>query len=447
MNFRPYPGKLSLVSLAVSACIASGVAQGAGFALNELSAGAAGTANAGRAANPEDASILSSNPAGLAHLEGSQWTVGGALVIPKADLKNASGTNTLPAFNNAGNGDGGDFMSAQFVPSAYFSTQLDDKWSAGFGIYVPFAAATDYDDNFAGRYLATKTELTNINLQPTIAYKFSDRLSVGVGVFASHMEGTLNQMKRVPSGNINPFPGYDAKSSMEGDDWSWGWNVGVIWQPTDRTNIGMSYTSKVDFTVEGEMTLVGGDGSGGYGPYHKTNGHIDLTLPEKFEIGVTHQLDDRWTLMAGALWTRWSQFDEIVAIDDEGNMPGIDPGAPASYVPENWKDSWAWSVGASYKYDEQWTLKGGYAYDNSPVRNEWRTARIPDVDREWLTIGAKYQPNQDYVVDMAYGYMLKKDTKVNESAHPPAGSIDGASFSGDYEMSAHVLMISLTRRF
>ncbi len=444
MNFRPYPGKLSLVSLAVSACIASGVAQGAGFALNELSAGAAGTANAGRAANPEDASIMSSNPAGIAFLDKAQWTFGGAVVMPTGEVKNATGSKGQIIGNpgSAGTGDGGDFLSPAFVPSAYFAAPIDDKWSVGFGMYVPFAAKTDYDDNFAGRYLATKTELTNINLQSTLSYKFNDNLSVGLGVFASHMEGTL--------ANNQFLLGMEIDSVMEGDDWGYGWNVGMLWNPSERTSIGMSYTSKVDFTVEGDMT-VSGDATG------KAPGSLDVTLPDKFEIGITHQLDDRWTLLAGALWTGWSSFDEINAIADEGltvNVPGMGnipvygPGDVATHVPENWKDSWAWSVGAEYKYNSQWTLKGGYAYDNSPVRNEYRTARIPDVDREWLTIGAKYQPNQDYTIDMAYGYMLKKDTSINETDHDADGTPGNVNFQGEYkDMGAHVLMVSLTRRF
>ena len=437
MNFRPYPGKLSLVSLAVSACIASGVAQGAGFALNELSAGAAGTANAGRAANPEDASIMSSNPAGIAFLDKAQWTFGGAVVAPTGEVKNASGTKAT--FVPSGNGDGGDFLSTAFVPSAYFSAPIDDKWSVGFGMYVPFASKTEYDDDFAGAYLATKTELTNINLQSTLSYKVNDNLALGVGVFAAHLEGTLANKK---------FMMGELDSVMEGDDWSYGWNVGLLWNATDKTSIGMSYTSKVDFTVEGDLEVVGS--IVGNPVYDKAKGHLDVTLPEKFEIGITHQLDDRWTLLAGAMWTGWSSFDEINAIADEDLLGQYPPGSVVTHVPENWKDTWAWSVGAEYKYNSQWTLKGGYAYDNSPVPNEYRTARIPDVDREWLTIGAKYQPSEDYTIDMAYGYMLKKDTSINEVGHKTDGSgdPDGVSFQGEYkDMGAHVLMVSLTRRF
>ncbi|OQX35633.1 MAG: hypothetical protein B0D91_10430 [Oceanospirillales bacterium LUC14_002_19_P2] len=348
MNFRPYPGKLSLVSLAVSACIASGVAQGAGFALYELSAGAAGTANAGRAANPEDASIMSSNPAGIAFLDKAQWTFGGAVVMPTGEVKNASGTKGNTLIGNtpisSGTGDGGDFLSTAFVSSAYFAAPIDEKWAVGFGMYVPFAAKTEYDDDFAGRYLATKTELTNINLQSTLSYKFNDDLSFGLGLFASHIEGTLGNKKFQSLGGQ---AGLEMDSVMEGDDW--GWNIGMLWNATDKTTIGMSYTSKVDFTVEGDLKLTGN-------LQDKAKGHLDLTLPDKFEIGITHQLDDRWTLLAGALWTGWSSFDEVNAIADEGMVGGINPGDVVTHVPENWKDSWAWSVGAEYKYNAQWRL-------------------------------------------------------------------------------------------
>ena len=252
--------------------------------------------------------------------------------------------------------------------------------------------------------------------------------------FASHMEGTL--------GNKKYMLGMEMDSVMEGDDWGYGWNIGMLWNPTEKTSIGMSYTSKVDFTVEGDIDVTGDLNA-------KAAGYLDVTLPDKFEVGITHQLDDRWTLLAGALWTGWSSFDEINAITNDDLLGVYPPGSVVTHVPEKWEDAWAWSVGAEYKYNSQWTLKGGYAYDNSPVPNEYRTARIPDVDREWLTIGAKYQPNQDYTIDMAYGYMLKKDTSINEIAHNGDGSPnDGVNFSGEYkDMGAHVLMVSLTRRF
>ena len=135
-----------------------------------------------------------------------------------------------------------------FVPSAYFAAPINDRWSVGFGMYVPFASKTEYDDDFAGAYLATKTELTNINLQSTLSYRFNDDLSVGFGLFAAHLEGTLGNKKFISNG-LGPIRDSEIDSVMEGDDWSYGWNVGLLWNATDKTSVGMSYTSKVDFTV------------------------------------------------------------------------------------------------------------------------------------------------------------------------------------------------------
>ncbi|WP_257266917.1 OmpP1/FadL family transporter, partial [Endozoicomonas sp. ONNA2] len=150
----------------------------AGFALNESSAAAAGTAYAGRSSNAEDASILAANPAGIALLKERQVTVGGAVVVPDGDFKGEG--NVVGASSND------EFLKTSVIPFGYFSMPVDDQLSFGFGVYAPFGSSTDYNDDWAGRYLADETQVTIVNFQPTVAYKFSDQLSLGLGVFATY---------------------------------------------------------------------------------------------------------------------------------------------------------------------------------------------------------------------------------------------------------------------
>ncbi len=420
----------------------------AGFALNESSASAAGTAYAGRGSNAEDASIMAANPAGIALLEDRQVTVGGAVVIPDGKFKGSSNTAPVEASEDG-------FLNTAVIPFGYFSMPIDDQLSFGLGIYAPFGSSTDYEDDWAGRYLADETDVSVINIQPTIAYKFTDQLSVGLGVFASYAEGELSRF-------VNPAQiGVNDNVVIKGDDWAYGWNIGAIWQPQESTSLGISYRSSIKLKLKGDATGNGNlflatSGSASV----KEKAKLDITLPENIDFSLTHQIDDRWTVMAGATWTRWSRFDKLVVSSDEGSGPVSDPlpGSPApgviTYVQENWKNTWSLAIGGSYKYNDQLTLKAGYAFDQTPVQDAYRTARIPDGDRNWLTIGAKYELGNDWTVDAAYGYMFASKVKIDEGNYNDDGTPNDGSggspaynLQGEYDNSAHVFSASVTKRF
>ncbi|MBO9496274.1 outer membrane protein transport protein [Thalassotalea sp. G20_0] len=426
----------------------------AGFALNESSAAAAGTAYAGRGSNAEDASIMAANPAGIALLKERQVTVGGAVAVPKGDFKGTSTNSiTLPpptgAVTTNGSSSNDEFLNTSLIPFGYFSMPVDDRLSFGFGIYAPFGSSTDYNDDWAGKYLADETQVTIVNFQPTVAYKFSDQLSLGLGVFATYGEGELSRFINPASPNDNVV--------IKGDDVAYGWNIGAIWQPQESTSLGISYRSSIKLKLKGHATGSGNlflatSGSASV----KEKAKLDITLPENIDISLTHQIDDRWTVMAGATWTRWSQFDKLVISSDEGagTGPVSDPfpGSPApgiiTYVQENWTNTWAFALGASYKYSDQLTLKAGYALDQTPVKDDYRTARIPDGDRNWFTVGAKYELGNDWTVDAAYGYMFAGKVKIDERNYNDDGT-PGSNFNlkGEYNNTAHLFSASVTKRF
>ncbi|GAA4651469.1 outer membrane protein transport protein [Kistimonas scapharcae] len=441
MNSGWFDNAVKYGVLLIGSCVA-GNAISAGFTLNETSAGAAGTAYAGRAANPEDASVMSANPAGIAFLDRPQFTVGGGLIVPHEKYHHGVGADSQGNDITQTSSVKGDFVGAQGVPFGFYSMPLDEPLSFGLGFYVPYAAMTEYGNDFVGRYLALNTELVTLNLQPTLSWKFNDAFAVGFGLIFSYLDGELTQLK-----NPSPLPANKAfKSKMTGHDWGYGWNAGMLWMPNDDTTIGVAYTSKINYTVEGDLKLKGDLVNA------ESHGHLKLILPEKWEISGTYKLDERWTVMGGTVWTRWSRFDEIKAIADDG-IPalGIPAGGVASYTPENWKDVWAWSVGASYRLNNEWLLRAGYGYDTSPVKSAWRTARIPDIDREWLTFGASYQPVPDYTIDLAYGHMFNKNVKVDEHEYnwdnaTGVVSRGAASYKAKYKVSANVLVVSLTHR-
>src|SRR5690606_23476065 len=140
-----------------------------------------------------------------------------------------------------------------------------------------------------------------------------------------------------------------------------------------------------------------------------------LPTPETATLAIMHDFNDQWTLLAGATWTRWSRFKNLDIWSDQGGgfvsaVTSVTYGPPADiigHVPENWENSWSAAIGAAYHLNEQWTLRAGYAWDESPVPEEFRTARIPSSDRHWLTVGAGWkEPQSGWAVDAAFGYLI-----------------------------------------
>jgi len=223
--------------LALAGC--ASFVQAAGFALIEQNASGLGNAYAGAAAVAQDASTVFFNPAGMTLLPDRQVVIAGHLIKPKAEF---SGTVT-PAI---GGGEGGDAGDWALVPNAYFAFRLTPQVHLGVGLNAPFGLKTEYDSDWIGRYQAIKSEVKTINLNPSIAYKVSDTLSLGAGLNIQWIEAELTN--RQPLG-LPPAPVTLLK--IKGDDYGWGYNLGALWQLTPATRIGLSYRSEVDYTLDG----------------------------------------------------------------------------------------------------------------------------------------------------------------------------------------------------
>lgn len=422
--------KAFIRAIVVGAGSFSGLVQSAGFALNETSTASVGTGFAGRASLASDASVMAANPAGLGFLKVPQWTLGGAVIATDSKLRNEQGTNvlSLPVRGD----DGEPFTGTALVPNAYYAHPINKNLSLGFGVYVPFGLETDYGSSFVGRSLALKSHVQDISYQPTLSYRVMEHLSVGVGLFISHLEGTLSR---------EVLPGMESK--VIGDDWGAGVKLGVLWD-NGVVSAGLSWTSHVDFKLEGDVRLKG------LGLNRKAKAHLKFESPQMIDLGVSYRASRNLTLLAGGQWTGWSSFQEIrIIMDGSLATPGgvLNPGDVADYVPEKWKDALMYSLGASYRVNKQWLLRAGYAHDQTPTSDQFRTARIPDGDRNWLTLGARYAPRSRWLIDLAYGYMIPKKTYVNEVSHRLDGTTGDPTFRGRYRTGSNLFMASVVHRY
>src|SRR5690554_2970921 len=267
--------RISTLALAVaSASLFSSTALASGFKLNEQSASGVGTAYAGRAAVVEDASTVYYNPAGMSKLTRPEISVGGAYINIDAEFSNGERINpagTSSKYETGVYDHGGSLIPASSIPFVYYAHPINEKFALGFGIFVPFGAHTEYSDTALSGGFAGETKLTTIDFQPAFSYKINDTLAIGGGLDIVYAKGTLSKqldlVPYIPNAGLDAYKGYENTFSVEGDDVALGWNLGLMWDITPATTLGVTYRSEVKFTLEGDAEFIHPNGKDGNGVY------------------------------------------------------------------------------------------------------------------------------------------------------------------------------------
>lgn len=404
-----------------------------GLALNEQSASSAGSAYAGRASTAANASTLFGNPAGMSRLERAEVSGGLAFIDASTDISDAEG-QLAPGLPVSGTNDG-DMVPFSTIPFGYYVTPISDKLHAGIGVYAPFGVESDYENGWQGRYEGVTSMVQVVTIQPTVSYAFNDRVSVGFGPTINHISGELTS--NVPAAAFNPALAAmsDADVEIEGDDIAYGYNLGVLFGITDRLDWGLTYHSKVDYSLEGDTTISGTPAPVAPAIDGKYDAELDITMPESVDTSFSFQATDALALYAGATFTRWSRLEGI-----EVENSGVNAMFQSSFgtITEEleWEDTWSFAVGGAYQLNPKWVIRAGYAFDESPTNDQHRTVRIPVSDRDIYTLGAGWNVSDDLTLDAAYAYIDEEKGEINQD-----------TYSADFENSAHGLALQATYRF
>lgn len=392
------------LSVAAAMLVMAGSAAASGFALIEQNASGLGNAYAGGAAIAEDASTVFFNPAGMSRLSGKQIVVAGHIISPSAKF---SGTGA------SGSNMGGDAGGPAFVPNAYFTMEMTPDLKAGIGLNAPFGLQTNYDSGWVGRYQAIKSKIETININPSVSYQVTDALSIGAGLDYQQISGELSYFDDVLGTAV-----------VKGTDTTWGYNLGALYNISSGTRIGIAYRSAMSYTLKGDVTSSL--------PYANTPVTLGVKLPASLSLSVFNQFDDKWDFMADVSWTGWSSFKQIKIVNNSG--------ATVSNTIENWKDTMRISIGATHHYSEQWLSRVGLAYDQSPVPDDYRTARVPDNNRTWLALGGQYKLSAAGKIDFGYAHLFVSDSTINETSPSPA-------LVGTYKTAVDILSAQYTYSF
>ena len=403
----------------------SGGAFAAAFQLTGQSASGVGMANAGAAAAAEDTSTLYYNPAGMTYLSEGHNISFATTLLDRSTRFTDEGTNKLGTVYPVG-GNGGDGGGLHAVPAFYYSYAVAPQWRLGLAVNPTFADETEYDKNFAGRYSGLRTKIRIVNVNPSVAYKVNDALSLAFGINFAKADVEFNQA--VPNG-ANP----DGTGTLKGDATGWGYNLGAMYQITKDTRVGLSYRSKIKFDLEGDKTQTG---------QATRSIYADLTMPDTASLAFRHQFNDKWAALADFTWTGWSKLQKLEPVYSDGSRAV----APLRY---NFKDTYRIGLGATYQLNDQWMLRMGVAYDKGAVPDDFsRTMTVPDQDRTWLALGAKWKITPKTSLDVGYAHIFVKEARTARNVYGSTAETPVVqTVRGKFETSVDYLSLQLNYAF
>jgi len=403
---------------------------GAGFKISEQGAKAMGMANA-FTAQADDPSALAYNPAGIAYLKGTQFQAGSTIIlVPQTEF---AGTTNISGTTSVTEKAKRDIFVA---PTFYATTSLENlPLTFGVGVNSFHPLAKTWNDSSTFRDAAVNFSLKPINFQPTAAYRFDSlNLSVAAGVDVTYAQASLQK-----NAYAAPLGGDLASIGIDATALGYGYNLGVLWKPASNLSLGAAYRSKIKLGFDGESNWLGLTNTAAFPPPYNllpskgtsvmTSVSADITLPDALSLGVAWKPNDRLTLEFDVERTGWSCFKDLTTTF----------GAPLTpltqTLPKNWKDVWAYRLGAQYAVTPKVDLRAGYAFDTSPVPDSTLGPELPDADRHNFSFGTGMH-NDFGSVDVAYMWVHLVDRTVSNA-------LESGRFKSDYQLVA----MSVTLKF
>ena len=367
-------------------------AHAGGLFIQEFGTPTQATAGAGAVAKANDASTAFQNPAGMTRLDDHALMLAAGVLV--GDIK-FDPSATTP---NPGSGDGGQQGGPGPVLGAHYVHRLWDREGAdyfdrvrlGFSLVSISAAVLDPDNDWAGRFEVQKLGMVTLSGLPSVAVRIHKKFSLAVG--ANLMYGLMNYKVAVPL--PGPLPGEGQVEFDKIDDFAAGATVSALWEPTDRTRVGVIWTQQLDLNLSGDVKLNGLGAS--------ANIVTNIPFPQAVRAGVVHEVTPKLWVAGNFRWENWSSFEkQWVTVSDFKTQ--IDRG---------WGDTYGGSLGARWQFKDRWALLTGVGYDSSPVSASDRTADMP-VDRQIrVGIGGQYLWGEDRTVGLNFSYANLGPAKI-----------------------------------
>lgn len=437
--------KHTQLAAALSLGLLSTYASAAGFQLMNQNLSGLGNAYAGSAAVAENASTIFYNPAGMTQLKAREFSGGLAVISPSIKFTDSGSS----VGGLAGTGTGGDAGHLAAVPNAYLSWALNNDLYVGVGMGAPFGSKSEYNSPWLGSAQSNSFAIETININPSIAYRVNDALSVGAGINWQQINAKYKRLAAVspipiPGGGFFPV-GLTTTSTvtaqLKGD--AWGWNAGALFTVSPATKVGVSYRSTMTYETTGDIAVTGPTTGGLASAFYaagSSGAKASLTLPDMAILSVSHQLDKQWQLLGDLSWTGWSSIPKLDLVRTTGTRTG----ATAQTLNTDFRDSYRLAVGANYQYRPDLKLKMGLAYDQTPVKGAaTRLVSLPDNDRTQIAAGAQWTLASGSTLDVGLSYLMIADAPINNDQTAQARGL----VSGSYNNNAWMLGVQYSMPF
>lgn len=272
---------------------------------------------------------------------------------------------------------------------------------------------------WAGQVYARSSRIFSLDLNPIVAIKLTDWLSVAAGPDFQYFRLTL----RAATGIAPTAP----SSFQKADDWGVGFNAGATITPFAGTQIGVGYRSSINHELEGSAFGIG---------------RIKTTLntPDKLSVGLTQAITPVFRLNLGFEWDNWSRLGTPAIVSSVR-------GVPVAPFPLNYEDGYMYSIGGEYDFSDRWTVRAGFAYEESPINTRNRSPRLPDSDRYWASVGASYRLNEKITFDIAYSHLFFRDARIALVPGNPLFALAGLPFVADSDTSVNIVSVGLKYRW
>lgn len=407
-----------------------------GFAISGKSASNLGNAFSGTTVLAEDASVVYTNPAAMQDMTDQHISVLMHAIGSNIDFKD-KGSSTTGSSTASVN-------DPHYVPNFYYVTPLSSDVHFGLGIYSPFGLGLDYNDNWKGRYITTRSDMKVVNFSPALSFRASDKLNLGVGIDVQYINATLENAMDfntlcaayVGAGVLGSCtPSGDGTQKLTGDSWSEGYSFGLTYDMNSATRLGMTFHSATRHDVSGNSEFTNQPAEMlAANMFADTNAKLTLMLPETFSLGVSHKVSPKLQLMADATWTGWSRYDELVV--------SFANNTPTSRTVENWQDTWRYSIGGNYRVSDSWLLRAGISHDPTPIPDaQHRSPRIPGSTRNWVSLGSNVILSKGISMDLAASYTIPVTYKIDNT------DALGHNLKGEYDSEILYLTAQLNWQF
>ena len=400
---------------------------GSGFSIYEHGSKASAMGGA-FIAQANDATAIFYNPAGITGLEGINVNLGLTVIQPQAYFQGP--TDVDPNLYSPVK------KETFLIPAFYMTYQINEKLSAGLGFFVPFGLGSDWGQDWVGRELATNSDVEVMELNPVIAYKVLDNLSLALGFEFGIASVTLEK---------SAYLGYAldkyAEFKMEGETTGMGFNLGLQYKPLEKLTLGLMYRHEMTLDFDdGKATFERPSINAGVDAYVEqllpdTEGSAELVLPARIGFGVAYDFTDQLTAEFDYLRINWSSYDELVIkFDDPVN------GETEQTAIKNYEDQASFRLGLEYRLNDQLALRTGYLRDPHAVPEKYVEPTLPEGDRNLYSIGAGYKV-ASFTIDAYYIFLQQEDREIKNSV------VEETGFNGKYVSQSHLYGFSLGYSF